>query len=56
MTAVTAMPDYEQPHWGRPGQIEAWLDGCEERLVHPVRVEEHLRRSGWAPFDASRVG
>jgi hypothetical protein len=56
MTAVTARPDYEQPQWAGPGQIEAWLDGCEERLVHPVQVEDHLRRSGWAPFDASRVG
>jgi hypothetical protein len=56
MTAVTAPPSYQPPPWGGAGQIEAWLDSCEERLVHPARVEDHLRRSGWAYLEASRIG
>ena len=38
-----------------PGQVEAWMDACEEQLVHPGRVADYLRRSGWAPVAAARV-
>ena len=47
MSPVTAPPT--------PGRLDAWLDGCEERLVHPGQVADHLRRSGWRPVDASQV-
>ncbi len=35
--------------------IATWLDGCEHDLVHPGRVEDQLRRQGWAPVQATAI-
>jgi hypothetical protein len=35
--------------------ISTWLDGCEHDLVHPGRVEDQLRRQGWAPVQATAI-
>lgn len=37
----------------RAGAVAAWLDRCEDDLVHPGVVEEQLKRSGWAPSQAA---
>lgn len=35
--------------------IDEWLDRCEAELVHPGRVADRLRRSGWAAMPAAAV-
>jgi hypothetical protein len=35
--------------------ISTWLDGCERALVHPGRVQDQLRRQGWAAAQATVV-
>jgi hypothetical protein len=37
----------------RAGEIAAWLDRCEEELVHPADVQERLQRVGWPAAPAS---
>ena len=39
--------------FSQPGQVETWLDGCEQEPVHPAAVEDRLRRSGWYPQAAA---
>jgi hypothetical protein len=35
--------------------VDDWLDHCEAELVHPGRVEDQLRRNGWAAMPAAVV-
>jgi hypothetical protein len=39
-----------------PGDLAAWLDGCQAELVHPGQVEDRLRRAGWSPLAAGNAG
>jgi hypothetical protein len=36
-------------------RFNAWLDQSEADLVHPGRVEDQLRRQGWAPMPAAAI-
>jgi hypothetical protein len=38
-----------------PGAVSAWLDGCEDELLHPARVQDRLFRAGWGPDSARSV-
>ena len=58
-----AGPYHAPSPWGTPwdlpperaGEIAAWLDHCEEHLVHPSEINERLQRGGWSPGQASAV-
>ena len=39
-----------------PGELAAWLDGCQSEVVHPSQVEDRLQRAGWSPMAASGAG
>jgi hypothetical protein len=64
---LTSTPLHPDPHasnqpslqpWGwelppdRASDVAAWLDRCEDEVVHPGVVEEQLKRSGWQPAHA----
>lgn len=56
MNQTANPPDWRSATQPTPvGAMEAWLDHCEGKLVHPANVEDQLRREGWSPFAAANV-
>src|SRR5947208_7668883 len=62
MNPMPPADPYQSPYpsgapWGAPsertGEIAAWLDACEQDLVHPGEVDERLRRAGWPSAHAA---
>jgi hypothetical protein len=49
VTGPTDVP----PPGATTGHVTAWLDECERRAIHPHRIEDALRRAGWAPATAA---
>jgi hypothetical protein len=58
MPCTAAAPVAESippPAVASPGVVAAWLDGCEERMLHPGQVQDRLFRAGWNPEMARSV-